>query len=217
MATVKGKLSDVYVTSGASVSMPTEPMSDIAASGFAARTTYAVTNAVKRYFDPATPLVIQQSLDSGATWNAVTPSLVAAGYVQFTTARQLSPLAMIRVLSGNYLPYAKVIGGHEWDLTTDVAVLDSTVFGQNSHNYTSVLLSDGVATVKRFWQDDSLRSLMGNLMVLILYIDATTQPAGPRYEMLALLKADPIKQAVAALEEEDLTFAVNGYSALLTA
>jgi hypothetical protein len=217
VATVNGKLSDVYVTAGAAVSMPTEPMSDISASGFAVRTTYAVTNAVKRYFDPATPLVIQQSLDSGGTWNAVTPDLIAAGFVQFVTPRQAAPLAQIRVLSGKYLPYVKIIGGKEWDLTNDMAMVDSTVFGQNSHNFVAVALSDGTASVKRFWQDDSLRSLMGNLMVLVLYIDATTQPAGPRYEMLALLKGDAIKQQVASLEEEDLTFAINGYSAFLAA
>ena len=66
MAALAGKKADFYVTAGASVPMTNEAMTDITASGappFGARTTYAVTNAVKRYFDPATALVIQQSLD----------------------------------------------------------------------------------------------------------------------------------------------------------
>src|ERR1700720_1864027 len=100
-------------------------MSDVSANfggapGAGARTVYAVTNPVRRYFDPATPLVIQQSLDSGGTWNAVVPDVVDAGTITFFVARQAAPLAQLRVLSGNYLPWVRVAGGYEWAATPAV-------------------------------------------------------------------------------------------------
>src|ERR1700682_4188148 len=101
MTAFAGRKSDIYVTAGVPVAIPaTDPMTDLTASGFAARTTYGLTAAARRYFDPNTALVVQQSLDSGATWNTVVPDVVAVGYVQFIVPRQLAPLAQLRVLSG---------------------------------------------------------------------------------------------------------------------
>jgi hypothetical protein len=207
MAVVKGKLSDVYITSGAAIGMVNEPLT---ADG--TRKIYTVTNPVKRYWDPATPLVFRQSLDSGATWNPVVPDGVqnVGGVVTFLVARQAAPAAQIQVTSGSYLPYAKVAGGHEWDLNPQVALLDATTFGMTSHFYVQTQVADGTATVKRFYQDDAMRSLLGGRLVLVLYVDASGQPAGPRYEMFARLKQDALKVPVAGLEEEDLSFDIDG-------
>jgi len=87
-----------------------------------------------------------------------------------------------------------------------VLILEASEFGQTSHNHVGVPLAEGTAQIKRWWYDDSLRSVLGNLMVLALYLDATSQPAGPRVEVLALLKADALKAAIAALVTEDTTF-----------
>ncbi len=217
MAALAGKKCDFYVTAGASVPMTNEAMTDIAAAGYPARTTYAVTNAVKRYFDPATALVIQQSLDSGGSWNPVTPDLVQAGLIQFVTPRQLSPLAQLRVSSGSYLPYARVGGGHEWGLNPAVAILESTEFMQTSKHHVSTSTDEGTFAVKRYWLDDTMRAVLGGRMVVIAFLDATTQPAGPRYEFLAMLKDAPHKQPVVGLIEEDLNFEIDGDVSFLAA
>jgi hypothetical protein len=207
MAVVKGKVSDVYITSGAPIAMTNEPM-----TGDGTRKIYTVTNPVKRYWDPNTALVFRQSLDSGGTWNPVVPDTVqnVGGIVTFVVARQLSPLAQIQVTSGSYLPFAKVAGGKEWDLNPQVALLDATVFGMNSKFHVATQVGDGTASVKRFYQDDTMRALLGGRLVLVLYVDATAQPAGPRYEMFARLKQDALKTNVASLEEEDLSFDIDG-------
>lgn len=203
MTTYAGKRCDVYVTAGAPVSMTSEAMSDISASGFTARTTYAVTNAVKRYFDRSQALTFERSLNSGGSWSPVTPDLVTMGFIQFTAQQQLSPLAMFRV-TGFYLPYTRFAGGHDWEANPQADLNDETEFMQNSKNYNQGLLG-GTVSIKRWWLDDGYRSVLGNKLVVVFYLDATGQPAGPRFEHYAILGADAIKVAVGDNHEEDLT------------
>lgn len=221
MTASAGKKSDVYITAGASVSMPTEAMSDIGGNfgggaGALARTVYAVTNAVKRYFDPNTAIVFQRSLDSGGTWNAVTPDVVGVSYIQFVAQQQAAPLAQFRVLSGNYLPYSRMGGGYEWDLNPVIDITEHSEFGQTSKHHLAGQ-SGGTVALKRWWMDDSMRSVLGGLMVVVLYVDATSQPAAPRWECLAILNADGLKAATKGAVEEDLTFEIQSTIAFMTA
>lgn len=216
MTALAGRRADFYVTAGASVAFPAnDPMSDVSANfggapGAGARTVYAVTNAVRRYFDPATPLVIQQSLDSGGTWNTVMPDVVDAGTITFVVPRQAAPLAQLRVLSGNYLPWARVAGGYEWAATPAVQLLDATEFGMTSRKHVANQIGEGTIAVKRFWYDDSLRSLLGGRMVAVLWLNAAAQPVGPRYEGYVMLKSDSLKVSIAGLVTEDPTFEIDG-------
>ena len=136
--------------------------------------------------------------------------MIEASYIQFVTPRQLSPLAQLRVSSGNYLPYARVGGGHEWNFNPAIAFFESTEFGATSKKHVSSQIGGGTAVVKRWWLDDSMRSVLGGRMVGVFFVDATTQPAGPRYECFVMLKAVPHKVPVAGLEEEDLDFEIDG-------
>jgi hypothetical protein len=203
MTASAGKRSDVYVTAGAGVAFATEAM-----TLDAARLVYTVTNPVKRYWDPNTPIVFEESLNSGGAWNTVTPDTVqlVGGKCIFTTPRQLSPLAMGRV-TGKYLPYSRMGGGHEYEIHPTIDILEATEFMQNSHRHV-VAQDGGTVVLKRWYLDDSMRSVLGSMMALVLYVDATSQPAGPRYEMFAMLKADGLKVAVKAVEEEDLSFEI---------
>lgn len=207
MATSAGKRADVYVTAGAPVAMPLEAMSDISASvpGAAVRTVYAVTNNIKRYFDRSAALAFDISLNSGVNWNPVVPDVVDAGFIRFNASQQAAPAAMFRVNSGNYLPYSRMGGGHEWEITPVLDLAESTEFMQNSKTRTATLIS-GSVTLDRYWLDDTMRSRFGALLVIILYIDASTQPTGPRYELLARMKADALKAAVQGLVEEQISF-----------
>jgi hypothetical protein len=206
VAAFAGKKADFYLTSGASVSMPLEAMSDVSALyGAAVRTIYAQTNAVKRYFDPTSPLTFDISLNSGGAWNPVVPDFVRAGTIAFIASQQAAPAAMFRVNTGQYLPYSRVGGGHEWEMNPNTLILDATEFGMTSKRHVASVTS-GTIKLKRWWLEDSLRSVMvvGARVAVILYVDATAQPASPRYECLALMKTDAIKVAVKAQIQEDL-------------
>jgi len=213
MAALQGLHADVFVTSTPGVAVTDEAMTDISANvpGQAVRTCYAVTNAVKRYFDPTATNTFTISLDGGTTWNPVTPDHVEAGFIRFNASQQASPAAMFRFHSGNYLPYAHMGGSNEWTMTPSVAMIDVTEFGSTSKQY-KIGLQDATVSVKRYWFDDSMRSTMGNLLILALYVNAASQPAGPRYECLAYLKDDALKAAVAGVIEESLNFQVQAPS-----
>jgi hypothetical protein len=211
MTALAGRKADFYVTSGAPIALTDEPMSDVTANFLQfpaqlARTVYAMTNGVKRYMDVATAPVFQRSLDSGSTWPAVTPDIVEAGHIRFLASQQAAPAAQFRVHSGNYLPYARVGGGHEWGATPAQDIKDTTEFGATSRTHTVLQLQGGPVTVKRYYLDDSIRSLLGSLFVIVLWIDDTSQPAGPRYEAFARLRSDAIKVPTTDVESEDLTF-----------
>lgn len=212
MTASAGKKSDVYVTAGASVSMPLEAMSDISANfgggaGNLVRTIYSVTNNVKRYFDPASPLTFDISLNSGGAWTPVVPDIVGASYIQFFASQQAAPAAMFRVNTGKYLPYSRMGGGHEWDLNPVIDIFEVSEFMQNSKHHI-VGQDGGTIALKRWWLDDSMRSVLGGRMVVSLYVDATSQPTGPRFECLAILSADGLKSAVKGAVEEDLQFEI---------
>jgi hypothetical protein len=221
MTTLAGKRADIYVSSGASVSMPLEAMSDISANYPAnpatlARTIYQVTAQAKRYYDTSSVLTFDISLNSGGAWNPVVPDFQDAGLIRFTAQQQAAPAAMFRVNTGKYLPYSRMGGGHEWGSGPVIALLDVTEFGQTSKHHI-VGQTSGTITLKRWWLDDTMRAVLGNLLVLVLYVDATAQPAAPRYEMLARLKTDSIKVAAAQAITEDLTFEIQSAVTFLSA
>lgn len=208
MTAFVGKKSDIYITSGASVAYPAnDPLSDVSANvpGALVRTVYQVTATARRYFDTIAVPAFQRSLDSGATWNAVTPDFVDAGTIRFIASQQAAPAAQFRVSSGNYLPYARVGGGNEWGVTAAIDIYDATEF-MNTSKHHVVGVDATTIQLKRFWLDDSVRSLIGTKFVLILFIDATTQPTGPRYEVLATMKDDQIKTPVKGTIDEAINF-----------
>jgi len=213
VAALQGLHADVFVTSTPGVAVTDEAMSDISANvpGQLVRTCYAVTNAVKRYFDPTAVNTFTISLDSGTTWNPVTPDHVEAGFIRFNASQQAAPAAQFRFHSGNYLPYAHMAGSNEWTLTPSVAMADITEFGALAKTYKTTL-QDASVSVKKFWVDDTLRATMGNLLILALYVNAAGQPAGPRYECLAFLKDEQLKAAVAGIIDNTLNFQVHAPS-----
>lgn len=210
MTALAGKKADIYLTSGAAVSMPLEAMSDVStAFGGLARTVYAVTNNVKRYFDPTSTLTFDISLNSGGSWNPVTPDFVRASSIAFIAQQQAAPAAMFRVNTGKYLPYARMGGGHEWEMTPTNPLIDVTEFGMTSKKHLATSVDEGTVTLRRWYADDTMRALIsGSILALILYTDATAQPGAPRYDLLARLKQDSIKAAVTNAIEEDLTFEI---------
>lgn len=219
MTALVGKKSDIYITSGAAVAYPAnDPMTDISANVplAAARTCYSVTAAARRYADPNQAIVYQISLNSGGSWATTVPDIITPGFIQYNASQQSAPAAMFRVLSGFYLPFSRVGGGNEWSLSPSMDIYDATEFMQTSKHHVTGLTAYAV-NLKRFWLDDSVRALNGSQFVLILYIDATSQPAGPRYELRATMKGDQVKTPVHGTIDESIDFDAEGDAALLSA
>lgn len=211
MTTMVGKKADFYLASGTPVAFATEAMTDVSnvVLGQSVRTVYQISNSVKRYWDANTTLLVEISLNSGTSWAPVTPDAVqyAGGRIKFNASQQAAPAAQFRV-TGAYIPWARVGGGHEWGANPAIGLYDATEFMANSKHHVSSQLGEGTITVARFWLDDTLRALLvaGARVAVILWLDASAQPAGPRWEAFTMLSAGAIKAVVAGVLTEDLTF-----------
>src|SRR5260370_32861860 len=170
MTALAGKKAGFYLTTNAaSVAFVQEAMTDVSANRFVGypapavvlRSIYTITNSVKRYWDPTVALTTEESLDSGASWHAVTPDSIeyAGGRFVFNASRQAAPAAMYRV-SGSYMPWANAGGGHEWAAAPTVLILESTEFPATSKTHTVSPLNEGVVQIKRWWLDDTMRAQM---------------------------------------------------------
>lgn len=215
MAALQGYHADVFITSTPSVGVTADTVyNDISANvpGQAALTCWATSLPAQRYLDPSVAATFQTSPD-GTTWSSATPDHIEAGFIRWNTP--LAAGSHVRIVSGNYFPYAHMGGSNEWTMTPSIVMHDVTEFGNAAKQYKTGLL-DTTVSVKRFWFDHTLTDALtgGTLLILALYVNASGQPAGPRYECMAYIKDDAVKSAVAGIIEESVNFQVHAPSGL---
>ena len=217
MAALQGLHADVFITSTPSVNVTANTVyNDIsanvggsgAANEYPALSCWASSIAAQRYLDPTVAPVIQTSPD-GVTWTTVAPDHIEPGFVRWDTTRP----AHVRISSGKYLPYAHMAGSNEWTLSPKMNMVDVTEFGLLSKTYFTTIQEASVS-VKKFWVDHTLTDLLvaGTVLILVLYVNAAGQPAGPRYECFAFIKDDSIKAASSDVIRDSLNFQVQAAS-----
>ena len=178
-----------------------------------ALTEYQITSTSKRYWDPTVALVVETSPD-GTNWTAVTSGFqvaYAGGVIRFPVAQGAG--TQVRV-SGAYLT-ASVLGqSKEWDLALLLDTPDTTVFtaGTTLSAWKTCVaaLKDATVTVARYQLDGYFIPTVadhGTFYILVLYTDYAN---GKHIDCLARMTADAIKNAVAGVIEESLTFKTTG-------
>ncbi len=156
---------------------------------------------------------------------SVTPTQVGQGWttlvsgysIQYVGAVVLlvTPLlgvgAAVRFLTGGgaYFPYSQLGDGHSWEISIDTTVVDTTTFGNSWHTQLAVIRSSS-GKFSKFWNDATFLNALGNLMVFVLFVNATNYPSGPRYEGYGYLKQDMAKNAVNATVDEEVSFEITG-------
>lgn len=170
---------------------------------------YAITNAVKAYWNNAVAIVVETSVDEGENWTAVSTGFsieYAGGNIVFAVARNAAHLFRV---SGAYWPVAVWGGFLNWKLSLSVALLDSTTLESGDWKEFTPSLKEGSISADAFWQDETNMALLGaGKIALILFTDYGT--ALQRYETFAQLKGDSITNAVGELVKEALEFVVDG-------
>lgn len=202
MAVTVGQKAAIYLASPPAVTFAAE-----ATTPDAARLTYTITNAAKRYWDKDTAVTVERSTDAGVTWAAVPASQYTlqhvGGKVIFGAAQAVGTL--IRV-SGSYLPVSQLAEAREWSLDTSVDTVETTTLGAAWKTQAAILRSASVK-LSRWWVDSWFLDQLANRLVVVLYVDSAV---GSRYEGYARLKADSVKVAAAGLVEEDLSLELEG-------
>lgn len=158
---------------------------------------------------PAASVTRTQAGAAYATVSATTYTVQSCGgFILFTSTQ--SALLLVRA-SGSYLPYSEAGQCYAWEITPQKKMLNYVIFGSTWERNTP---STGSMQVKvsRYYVDAVFANALTNntLLALVLYIDDTNAPAGPRWECFAYIGQDPQKTQVDALITEDGSFAVDG-------
>lgn len=207
MTAISGYRGNVYITASPSVSFTNLGMTD---SGDHIHYSVPTASYAQRYWDATQTFTVQTSPNGSSGWATVTNYTIqyVGGNVTFSIANTNT---FVRV-SGYYFTYSALGDGHSWDLSIDSDIYDTSVF-TNPWKVQIPGMLKASGTFAKFYNDGTFLSLMGALMVVVLFTDALIGPApqyGPRYEAYAYLKQDQLKEAVNATVDESLSFEVTG-------
>ena len=167
------------------------------------RTTYTISNSVKRYFDKSVPVVVQTSPD-GTTWTTVT-----AGFTLYRANARVMFFAQqpagtqVRFASGNYFPYSTIAQASSCEFNGKMDTVDTTSFSSTgAHTYTPTLLT-GTLKYGSFWLNPArVASLIARDFLIVSFVTNT----GNRYEGFCYASDSTIKTDPKAAITEDLTF-----------
>ena len=179
------------------------------ALGAASQSLMTHTDSLTGGVSPAVSIVRTQAGSAYATVSASTYTVQSCGgFIIFTSTQ--SALLLVRA-SGNYLPYSEAGQCYSWEITPQKKMLNYVIFGSTWERNTPATGSMQVK-VSRYYVDAVFANALTNntLLALVLYIDDTNAPAGPRWECFAYISDAPEKNQVDALITEDGSFAVDG-------
>ena len=201
MPAISGATAQFLAASGTSTSFTDEALTDAGD-----HKTYTIATSSKRYWDDGTTVVIQESQDSGSTWNAITPTSVQypGGSINFAVARNSA--YQYRAHSGKYFTITTIGGAHEWDLTLNAELYDATDFASGGWKTFIAGLRSGSGSVQRYFIDAYFVTLLVSGAVrgiIALYVSTGT---GARYEGYVFINQLAEKTPVNGLVEDTLTF-----------
>ncbi|HEX3640201.1 MAG TPA: hypothetical protein VHV10_02805 [Ktedonobacteraceae bacterium] len=168
-------------------------------------------NDPKRYWDPASALVVQTAPD-GSTWTTAT---VGTYTVQYVNGKITFPSIVTgatpscRISSGKYFALSFLGDAKSVDVKAAVDVMDATVFTNPPTAWKTKVatLADADITLAKWYLDITLFPYLSNRAVIAVY---DGQNANQRLECFAFMKSESIKIAVKDLTSEDLDFTSDG-------
>ena len=185
-----------------------------------ARTMYQITSTTKRYWSPATALVIETSPDN-SNWTAITSGFqvaYAGGVIVFPSAQAVG--TYVRV-SGKYLAISALGGSKEWTYSGTMDTIDTTEYTAQSGGGTPSkakrhipTLPSATVSLSRWWMDDYFLPTIADpkaYFIVTLYVVYSTMEANAkRIECLCVPTSRAVKCMLAGAIEESLAFVVTG-------
>lgn len=166
--------------------------------------------ATKRYWDRTATFVVQTSTNGGSTWSTASVGTYTIRYVtgQVVLNSALTGTPACRIHSGAYLPFSTFSNMKEWEATPATDLLDATTFGNQWKVYVPGM-QGGDVKLTQFYTDLTFANQITSNTAFVVSC-MTGRNSTERYEGFAYLKGDDIKVAVNALEEEALTYTIDG-------
>ncbi len=178
---------------------------DEATTANVARTIYS-TSALKRYWDPGTPVVVKRN---DAIVSKTEYSLAyAGGQVRFKVAQ---PEGTIITVTGASIICSRFSDCKMWKLDIDIEMEDNTTFDSGGWKTFQPLLQGAAGSFERWFGNDWFltRITAETPLLLVLYLD-DIGVIKPRLECMANLTKDSVKSVVDKLTDEAVEFTVTG-------
>jgi len=177
---IQGKLGAVYRANGVSVAMTNE-----ATNSSAGYTKYTIASTTKRYIDDSVSVTVKKN---GVTVTSGYIIEYAGGVVVFST-----PLINTDVVtvSGNYFNIVQCATFFNWKIDFETELKDVTTFASGGWKEVQPTIKGWNGNCEGYWCDGTFISLLGQRMILVLYIDNSTNK---RYEGYVYFKKNSITQ-----------------------
>ncbi len=207
---ILGVLGDILITSGASLTLTNEAMTNQGDDK-----TYNITNAAHRYLDRSSvPVVQTQTNADNVTWATVSPTTYTLRYLSGQVVHN-APLVGgtkgTRLASGaKYFAYASMGQTTDWVFAGARDLQDVSVHtgpGGSTWKVFQPLLLTGPFSLKKWWVDVTMAS---HLTASDLFILSLLAASGNRYEAYGYFKDDHLKAVVNAVVDETINFQPDG-------
>lgn len=180
---------------------PSTAFTDEATTKDTANKRYTITNAAKKYWDDTAVMTVKK--------NGVVQSLgfnleYPGGVVEFAVANIGTDVILV---SGKYFGIVQCSTLFNWKLDVSAETKDVTTFASNGWKEIMSTVNGWDVSCDGYWADGSFLSLLGANVILVLYVDDTSNK---RYEGYIFLKKDKIDEAVDEIVKESLDFEGDG-------
>jgi len=164
----------------------------------------------RRYWDRTANFTVQTSTDGGSTWSTAAAGTYTIRYVtgQVVLATALTGTPACQILSGAYLPFSTFASMKQWEATPQLDLYDASTFGSPWKTYVPGMLGADIK-LEQFYTDLTfINQITANTAFVVSCL--TGRNATERFEGFARLKSDDLKVPVNGLEEESLSYTIDG-------
>lgn len=168
----------------------------------AQRKRYQIDEEDLRYWDPATPVLVEVNDEPVAAGFTLEH---AGGFVIFDTALGADDTVTV---SGKALTLIQAGGFFNWSIDADGEDADATTFKSGGWKEFKRTLKGWSGSAEAYWGNSQFYDSLGETVVVKLYIDAG--PAQDCLEGFAIISGDGIENPVDGLVQETVDFTGTG-------
>jgi len=152
-------------------------------------------------------LLVECSPNGTTGWVAATDYKMqfVGGLLTFNTARVVGTNNFVRV-TGYYWIASQLVDSHTWELDQQASTVEVTPFQTQWKTFVTTT-RNASAKVGTYKFDDSLSKDLGNMMILILYLDKS---AGSRYECYGYITKVTPKSDASSIISQEADFTIDG-------